>query len=196
VEKNSLPPNVFLCSQDQALSRHPTVKIDVGSLGQATRGDWIRLLIDWPEDDGRSNEFLTAMIKEVTPAMQTAGLLKCRILSKPERPDKHTLKYGDDLTIGIGYVLEHSKSQDEARSRTAYLLEDIRPINPMVGRKYWTRDGSSAMIWTMLQDQSGAYLLGEADGVRDLRWNLDGTSRSAAYLDIVKDPKNSEVTEA
>ena len=80
MEKLTLPAHVALLNQDQARARHPNVKIDVGNLGRAQRGDWLRMLIEFPLGDGRSDEFLTAMVKQPGDGV----LLKCRILSKPE----------------------------------------------------------------------------------------------------------------
>ena|SRR5579871_5436509 len=189
-EKNALPSGVILCTQDQARARYPNVKIDVGMLGNARRGDWIRLLVDWPDGSARSNEFLTAMVKEITQAQMASGLIKCRILSKPEHPEKHSLKYSDDITVSVSHVLEHSKATDDQVRTTAHLLDDLKPMAPLAGRNYWTRNGSEAQIWTTMQDERGVYLLGQCAGLRDVQWNQDGTHRGGmAELDIVKDPR-------
>lgn len=192
VEKQTLPPNVTLLNQDQARSRHPDVKIDVGNLGRAQRGDWLRMLIEFPLGDGRSNEFLTAMVNQVS-----GELLKCRILSKPEYSVMHSLRYGDDLTVNSAYILEHTKATEEEKLKTAYLLEDMKPMAPVVGKPLWTRNGGVANVWTLLTDAQGAYYLGEVSGVRDVQWKPDGSHRGGdPGLDIVKDPSASELTQA
>ena len=192
VEKQTLPHNVTLLNQDQARSRHSNVKIDVGNLGRAQRGDWLRMLIEFPLGDGRSNEFLTAMVNQVS-----GELLKCRILSKPEYSVMHSLRYGDDLTVNAAYILEHTKATEEEKLKTAYLLEDMKPMAPVVGKPLWTRNGGVANVWTLLTDAQGAYYLGEVSGVRDVQWKPDGSHRGGdPGLDIVKDPSASELTQA
>ena len=170
MEKQTLPANVTLLNQDQAQARHPNVKIDVGNLGRAQKGDWLRMLIEFPLGDGRANEFLTAMVKDTA-----AGLIKCRILSKPEYSSVHTLRYGDDLTVGVAYILEHTKATEDEKLKTAYLLEDMKPMTPVVGRPLWTRNGGVANVWTLLTDAQGAYYLGEVSGLRDVQWKPDGS---------------------
>ena len=192
VEKQTLPVNVTLLNQDQARARHPNVKIDVGNLGRAQRGDWLRLLIEFPLGDGRANEFLTAMVKEPGGG----AVLKCRILSKPEYSSVHSLRYGDDLTVGVAYILEHTKATEDENIKTAYLLEDMKPMVPVIGKPLWTRNGGVANVWTLLTDAQGAYWLGEVSGVRDVQWKADGSHRGGdPGLDIVKDPSASELTE-
>jgi hypothetical protein len=192
MEKATLATGVVLLTQDQARSRHPNVKIDVGNLGMAQRGDWLRMLIEFPLGDGRADEFLTGMVKE--PGNGT--VLKCRILSKPEYSTVHGLRYGDDLTVHVMHILEHTKASEDEKIRTAYLLEDMKAIQPTPGKVYWTRNGGVANIWTLLTDTQGAYYLGEVSGVRDVQWKLDGSHRAGdSGLDIVKDPTASELTQ-
>jgi len=201
MEKQTLPAGVTLLTQDQARSRHPNVKIDVGNLGRAQRGDWLRMLIEFPLGEGRADEFLTAMVKELPFStegfgVKTNSLLKCRILSKPEYSSVHSLRYGDDLTVGTGYILEHTKATEDEKIRTAHLLEDMKPIQPTPGKIYWTRNGGVANVWTILTDAQGAYYLGEVSGVRDVQWKPDGSHRAGdSGLDIVKDPTASELTQ-
>ena len=193
MEKLTLPAHVALLNQDQARARHPNVKIDVGNLGRAQRGDWLRMLIEFPLGDGRSDEFLTAMVKQPGDGV----LLKCRILSKPEYSSVHSLRYGDDLTVGTGYILEHTKATEDEKLRTAHMLEDMKPMTPLVGKPLWTRNGGVANVWTLLTDAQGAYYLGEVSGVRDVQWKPDGSHRGGdPGLDIVKDPSASELTQA
>lgn len=203
MEKTSLPQGVILLTPDQVRSRfaNSDIRIDVSKLGQAKRGDYLRLAIEWPAEPKPASEFITAMVKDASPQLQQAGLLKIRILSKPEHPEKHSLHYGDDLTIQQSWVLEHAPADnDEQRQRTAYLLEDMKPITPQPGKPYWTRNGSIAVIWTTLTDTEGGYLLGECSGMRDVQWSLNGTHRGTPIraqdpgLDIVKDPSASELT--
>jgi len=198
VEKQTLPPNVTLLNQDQARARHPNVKIDVGNLGRAQRGDWLRMLIDFPKGENatgplRGDEFLTAMVKTVSDG---GALIKCRILSKPEYSLIHSLRYGDDLTVHAMHVLEHTKATEDEKLKTAYLLEDMKPMPPVVGKPLWTRNGGVANVWTLLTDAQGAYYIGEVSGVRDVQWKPDGSHRGGdPGLDIVKDPSASELTE-
>lgn len=192
MEKVTLPANVILLTQGQARARHPEVKIDVGNLGRAQRGDWVRMLIEFPLGDGRANEFLTGMVKE--PGNGT--VLKCRILSKPEYSAVHTLRYGDDLSVGAAYILEHTKATEDEKLKTSHLLDEMKPIQPTPGKIYWTRNGGVANVWTLLTDAQGAYYLGEVSGIRDVQWKPDGSHRGGdSGLDIVKDPSASELTE-
>ena len=150
------------------------------------------MLIEFPLGDGRSNEFLTAMVNQVS-----GELLKCRILSKPEYSVMHSLRYGDDLTVNAAYILEHTKATEDEKLKTAYLLEDMKPMTPIVGKPLWTRNGGVANVWTLLTDAQGAYYLGEVSGVRDVQWKPDGSHRGGdPGLDIVKDPSASELTQA
>lgn len=197
MEKPSLPAGVFFCTIDQATARNPKLQIAIAGLGQARRGDWVRLLVDYPDKDatsGRSFEPVTAMVKEATPELHQRGLLKIRVLSTPERSDIHTIRYGDDILVQQSWIFEHSKSTDDNVRTTRHFLEDMQLVEPQPGKRYWTRDGREAVIWTLMTDAQGAYLLGEVNGQRNIEWLPSGAHRTGLTdFDIVKDPTASEI---
>jgi hypothetical protein len=210
--EKTLPMGVTIPDGSMAMSMFPPktdangnvisgVILKNGTLERARRGDWIRFLLVFPQGSAesvkREHEFITAMVSSVSGAA-----VKARVLTNPEQSGKHGLKYGDDVTLSFSQILEHVSAAEGESERTAYLLTDLRPISPLIGRTYWTRDGATALIWTQLSDQAGMYLLGEISwpagfsraGERDIQWHLDGRHRRGNVgLDIVKDPSESEV---
>ncbi len=183
----TLPPNVSIVSLSEATGILPGLEPRVGNLDKAKRGDYIRLLLKFPnppvtyrdKDDierqvttyteivdekpverplpKNGHEFLTAMITQVF----ATGLIKCKVLANPSHAGVHGVHYGDDLTIQQAYVIEHTVSAPGEADRTAHLLAELRPIAPAPGRTYWTRNGATAKIWTAQQDANGSFLLGE-----------------------------------
>jgi hypothetical protein len=221
-EKLTLPQNVLLCDRARAHDLIPGFQPKIDQLGSLKRGDWIRILVEWQNKAEVHCEFVTCMVSGVVRPQPIPGqfgesealLVKCRILQDPMYKANHSLKYGDDLTVGTRHVLvvdplpttavdqkgnTYSLTPAQIERNVSMLLAGpASAIPPAPGKQYWTRNGTVANIWTILQDQAGqSYFLGEAGGVRDIQWSTDGKHRQGnADLDIVKDPTASELVGA
>jgi hypothetical protein len=209
-EKLTLPQNVMLCDRQRAQSLIRDFHPHIDQVGTLKRGDWIRCLIEWQERGEVRCEFISCIVSAV---FQANGLLKCRVLQNPEYSANHSLKYGDDLTLSLRHIMVHDPmpttafdAKGNAYPLTPEQLEHnvstllggpIAPVAPVPGKQYWTRNGSVANVWTILQDTNGSYFIGEAGGVRDIQWTPEGKHRQGnADLDIVKDPSASELVGA
>ena len=189
MEKSTLPQNVMLCDRERAIALIPQFKTQLDQVAQLKRGDWIRCLIEWQDAGEVRCEFLTCLVAALTPS----GLVKCRVLSNPDYKARHSISYGDDLTISTKHIVVHDPmpttaadakgntyplSQEQIERNILILLApSAQPLAPSPGKQYWTRNGTTAQIWTMLQDTGGRYFIGEAGGIRDIQWTPEGKHR-------------------
>jgi hypothetical protein len=207
-EKQTLPQNVMLCDRQRAQVLIKEFSPAVNTLGTLKRGDWIRALVEWQQSGEVRCEFLSCLVSQVTPS----GLVKVRVLSKPDYTLNHSLKYGDDLTLSMQHIVvhdpmptmafdakgnEYALTPDQLEQNIKTLLgAPAEAIPPSPGRQYWTRNGATAVIWTILQDEQGRFFIGEVGGIRDVQWFTDGKHRHGnPDLDIVKDPTASELVQ-
>jgi hypothetical protein len=113
MEKTSLPFGVAFVSMSEITRYVPQFTIDVGQLGKAKRGDWVKLAVRFPhrcdycgkgcQREGTTEcEFISAKISGLNPGL---SVLTCRILSVPAHTTHHSLAFEDDLTVGLQYVL-------------------------------------------------------------------------------------------
>jgi len=168
---------------------------NVSKMGLVKRGDYVKILLKFPEypkESGNVHEFITCQISSVSPN----GFLRIRIASHPQFQGAHGLRYGDDIVIQQAHVLEHDPVTSEVAKATEHMLVDMPPLAPEAGKEYWTRNGDTARIWTLMQDQNGQYWLGEVKGrFTDVQWFTDGRNRQGdKSLDVVKDPTVSDAT--
>lgn len=158
------------------------------TLAAAKPADWVVIGVEFPtvpiEDlkdskyVGASAELVSCMIIRVPP-----GRIIARVLQSPEYSDSHGLKYGDLLELGPNHILVHTQCTQEefekARDGRLFEFAPQVPIPPQPGRKYITRGGNKADVWTTRNDQAGQFAIGSVAG-RDTEWNMDGTARNGA----------------
>jgi hypothetical protein len=207
----TLPAGISFASLSDAQSLRPDITPAIAALHLVKRGDFITILLKWKPQptkfidkngneavhewpaNAMQTETLACLVSQVAPN----GLIRARVTSSPSETAIHTVTHGDDLAITEPYVLRHESTPGNKLAGLEHLLTDIAPIPPIVGKKYWTRDGGEATIWTELTSGEGNYLLGEVswaagvgrEGLRDVQWLKDGRNRQGmTRLDIVRDP--------
>jgi hypothetical protein len=207
MEKTTLPPGVGFVLQGQLSMYRPHFKLNVGNLAKAKRGDWIGLLIRFPlntfpsGEQIYSTEFLSA---EITAVVNDTGLVKCKILSNPVETSKHSLTYGDELTLAQAYILTYEESTAQQVQQTEHLLTGVKPeakpinsedqklrdkaksmptVIPEPKKKYWLRNGTLVTVWT----NYGGEWIGVADDGTEMHWKQSGAHATDRDLDIVKD---------
>jgi len=207
----TLPAGISFASLSDAQSLRPDITPQIAALHLVKRGDFITLLLKWrplptkyTDKDGNPAVFewpAAAMHTETLACLVASvaqnGLIRCRVTSSPAETAIHSVKHGDDLVITEPYVLRHELTPGDKVAGLEHLLTDLTPIAPIVGKKYWTRDGGEATIWTELTSAEENYFLGEVswpvgvgrEGLRDVQWSKDGRNRQGMPdLDIVRDP--------
>lgn len=218
----TLPSNVFISDQQRARELlSPETWKTLKSEGEMKRGAWIKLLVEFQEHGEVKTELVTAMVAGIT----ANGLIACRVLSSPTFATKHSLKYGDDLVVERKNVLaltqpgrtcEHCGAETPVGnwhgdkcplcgkvSKVPYvppnpdqlLAGPQPPLAPQPNKRYWTRNGTPAEVWTLLEGEGGQYWIGQAGDSRDVQWNRDGSQRQGNRdLDIVKEQGTQENT--
>ena len=217
--EKTLPQGIVLATLSDAQSLIPRLSVSVGQLDRVKKGDFITLMLKFPtppvaytDKDGNAQsyvdpqgpkftaEFLSCLVSNLS----ANGLIHCRVVSNPTLTSIHSAKYGDDFSVYPQYVIRHEPGMPGDASKTAHMLEDLQPIPPIVGKTYWTRDGATASVWTLMQAGEEQYLLGEVswpsgvgrEGIRNVEWLPDGRNRQGNRdLDIVRDPTVKVVEE-
>jgi hypothetical protein len=252
VPEKTLPLNASIVDSNEISSYVPNFVLKVGTLGTAKRGDFVRILTKMqvshhtgdPGEVMRESEFVSCVVTGKTPA----GLLKCKVFSRPEKTHLHSIEYGDELTLSERYILSHEPATDQTVAEVEPFLTGVRPqpipinsedaklreasqklppLAPQPGRRYWLRNGALVMVWTYQTqkavlcsacsrqllgsniqneqcpvtrtyhswvEQERSVWLGGGDDGSAIEWNPDGSHAGGMRdLDIVKDPKASEV---
>ena len=146
-----LPPGVVIVDSGEATGLVPNLPLSVAHLGNAKRGDFIRLLVKFtsPAVPGfpagpnpknqpaiaevpanpRATEFITGVIAGKT----SNGLLKVKVYSRPRNTQHHSVTYGDELTIAERHVITHEVSTPLQAQEVEHVLTGVipepRPIN-------------------------------------------------------------------
>lgn len=196
--EKSLPLGTRILTLNDAISPYQLAP-KIEHLQSVKRGDYCRIVLQFPETPAGSkndHEFLTLVVREVTPG----GLLKSKVASVPQFAITHGLSFSDEITISSAYVLEHYSTPADQVKQTERSLSTLPTLPPANGKEYWTRNGSTATIWTDMQENGTPFKIGEVSwpggqGMRDVRWFLDGRCHTKpGDFDIVKDPAQSDAT--
>jgi hypothetical protein len=227
--EKTLPAGVFIVDTNEATGLVQNLKIDVGLLDRARRGDFVRVLLKFkkpavPEvpagknpntqppipgipENPRAHEFITVVVANRTPQ----GFLKGRVISRPQFTQLHSITYGDDLTISDRYVISHEQSTpataqemeplltgvipdaapinaEDAKLRDA--IKNLPPLAPNAQQQYWLRNGTLVTVYMF---HAGVWV-GAGNNGTNYEWLATGAHAGGQReLDIVKDPKASEV---
>jgi hypothetical protein len=141
----------------------PATRMQIDFLPLAKRGDLIRFLIRFsPGNVG--TEFVTAVV-----IGKANGLIRCKVYSRPEKTQFHSVEYGDELVINENQVITHEQSTAAVVGDVEPFLTGVipisRPVNaedakiravsqnlpsvtPEAGKQYWTRNGTQVTVWT------------------------------------------------
>lgn len=231
--EKTLPLGVAFVSAGEVTRYVPNFTINVGQLGRAKRGDWVRLLVKFPHhceycgqgcgQEGKTAwEFLTAKISAVNAA---ASLVSCRVLSVPAQTAAHTLAFDDELTLRTDYVLDYTEmptapvvepttgrvnygtaaeehlltgvkpepkaiNAEDQRLRDA--AQQLPPLAPVAGHRYWLRNGAAVEVWTQ---RAGVFLGKVLEGGQEVEWTATGTHAGGNrdYDIVQRDPTAKEV---
>jgi hypothetical protein len=208
--EKTLPKGVVIVDSNEATGIVPNLTLKVSQLEKARRGDFIKILIKFPEPGATkpSLEHLTCVVA----GRFAGGYSKVRVYSRPELTHLHSIDYGDELTIQDRYVLAHEPSNDKQRAAVEPFLTGIipepqpvnaedqklrdavkhyPPLQPETGRQYWLRDGTLVQVFAY---HAGTWIGNPVGGGETLEWAMNGSSMTNnRELDIVKDPRASEV---
>lgn len=212
--EKTLPPGVAIVDTNEASGLIPNLTINVGKLDQAKRGDFVRLLLKFktpataekPENP-KATEFVTGVVSSRTGG----GLLKVRVYSRPEFSARHSVTFGDDLTLSDRYILSHEQSTPAIAQEVEHVLtgvipdaapinaedaklreaaKNLPPLGPNPQQQYWLRNG---VLVTVYMFHAGVWVGAGQDGT-NYEWLATGAHAGGQReLDIVKDPRASEV---
>jgi hypothetical protein len=140
-----LPPGVVIVDSGEATGLVPNLPLSVAHLGNAKRGDFVRVVIKFsspaipgvpagsnpktqpaiPEvpANPRATEFITALIASKTPN----GLLKIKVYSRPQNTQYHSISYGDEMTISERHVITHEASPWAMAQEIEHVLTGVLP---------------------------------------------------------------------
>jgi hypothetical protein len=208
-----LPPGVTIVDSNEATGLVPGLTLKVANLDTAKRGDFVRLLVKFPNPAANVRPWIERLTCVVINRMAAgAGPLRIKVYSRPEMTHLHSIDFGDELTVGDRYILAHEPSTEKQISEVEPFLTGVipetKPINaedqklrdavknypplqPETGREYWLRNGMRVRVFAY---HAGVWIGSPVDGGATLEWAMNGTSMTNdREFDIVKDPKASEV---
>lgn len=141
-EKTTLPPFVLFVAVTEVTKYSASFIPNVGNLGHAKRGDWVRLMIRFTHlceycnkvpSCGKELKVETEILSaKLWAPISAANLAKVRILSRPNYTARHSLDYQDDLTLSASYILDFVPLQPERVSDEEYLLTGVPPTAPPI----------------------------------------------------------------
>ena len=214
----ALPLGTTFADVSKAFNLQPSFTPRLQDLERLKRGDFVRIMVMFrPDTPSEMNpkpanyETLTCLVVDKNPPGHPP-LVALKIQTSPAFTVKHGLEFGDTITVQEQHILWHESATAEQVKQVEHLLtgvipeaqpvneedrklreviKNLPPLAPEAGKRYWTRNGLSVMVWAFLEDQ-GCFVGGVAPNDL-LRWNRDGTSQVKRDFDIVKDPTANEV---
>lgn len=209
-----LPPGVVIVDNNEATGLIPGLTLKLAELDRVRRGDFVRLLLkftrpatEYAPANPKATEFVTCVVSAIN--RPPLPFIECKVFSRPENTNLHSVVYGDGLAVSERYVVTHEHSSEvQAKEIESFLTgvvpepvavnaedaklrqasQNLPALAPTANKHYWLRNGSLVTVWTF---HNGVWVGGSPDWQGE--WRADGSSPVSRDLDIVRDPTAIEV---